>query len=131
MELCAGRASSVPGIGTSLLRETEFNENQNAEGHQVFRANLPISPTTHHFHSAADGQLGGIMKVYRDWRISGDDQWVRNLYPKVKRSIDYCIKTWDPDRKGVIEEPHHNTYDIEFWGPTGFATTFYLGLYMQ
>lgn len=123
-------AQAVPHLFPALersLRETEFNENQNAEGHQVFRANLPISPTTHHFHSAADGQLGGIMKVYRDWRISGDDQWVRNLYPKVKKSIDYCIKTWDPDRKGVIEEPHHNTYDIEFWGPTGFATTFYLG----
>jgi len=26
-----------------------------------------------------------------------------------------------------VEEPHHNTYDIEFWGPTGFATSFYLG----
>ncbi|MGN7783929.1 GH116 family glycosyl hydrolase [Niabella sp. 22666] len=123
-------AQAVPHLFPALersLRETEFNENQNADGHQVFRANLPISPTTHNFHSAADGQLGGIMKVYRDWRISGDDQWMRNLYPKVKKSLDYCIKTWDPDRKGVIEEPHHNTYDIEFWGPTGFATTFYLG----
>ncbi len=123
-------AQAVPHLFPALersLRETEFNENQNADGHQVFRANLPISPATHNFHSAADGQLGGIMKVYRDWRISGDDQWIRNLYPKVKKSLHYCITTWDPKRKGVIEEPHHNTYDIEFWGPTGFATTFYLG----
>jgi len=27
----------------------------------------------------------------------------------------------------VLEEPHHNTYDIEFWGPDGMCTSFYLG----
>jgi hypothetical protein len=27
----------------------------------------------------------------------------------------------------VVEEPHHNTYDIEFWGPDGMCTSFYLG----
>ena len=45
----------------------------------------------------------------------------------VKKSLDYCISTWDPKNKGVIEEPHHNTYDIEFWGPDGMCTSFYLG----
>lgn len=34
---------------------------------------------------------------------------------------------WDPDRTGVLVEPHHNTYDIEFWGPDGMCTSFYLG----
>ena len=29
--------------------------------------------------------------------------------------------------KGVIEEPHHNTYDIEFWGPDGMHSSFYIG----
>ena len=28
---------------------------------------------------------------------------------------------------GVVEEPHHNTYDIEFWGPDGMCSSFYLG----
>ena len=41
--------------------------------------------------------------------------------------MDYCIRTWDPRNKGVIEEPHHNTYDIEFWGPEALCTGFYLG----
>ena len=27
----------------------------------------------------------------------------------------------------MIEEPHHNTYDIEFWGPDGMCNSFYLG----
>ena len=109
------------------LRHTEFNENQNEEGHQMFRANLPITPVLHNFHAASDGQLGGIMKVHREWRISGDNAWLEEIYPKVQRSMDYCIRTWDPDHKGAVAEPHHNTYDIEFWGPTGFATSFYAG----
>jgi len=88
---------------------------------------LPIRPVVHDFHAAADGQLGGIMKVFREWRISGDTEWLRSLWPKVKRSLDYCIETWDPGHKGWVEEPHHNTYDIEFWGPDGMCTSFYLG----
>jgi uncharacterized protein (DUF608 family) len=109
------------------LRQTEFNESQDDRGHQTFRSNLPIRPVTHTFHAASDGQLGGIMKVYRDWRISGDTAWLKSLWPKVKQSLDYGITTWDPKGKGILEEPHHNTYDIEFWGPDGMCTSFYLG----
>ncbi len=123
-------AQAIPHLFPALersLRHTEFCENQNKEGHQNFRANLPIQPNTHDFHSAADGQLGGIMKVYRDWRIYGNNEWLKKMYPMVKTSMDYCINTWDPRQKGVIEEPHHNTYDIEFWGPDGMHTSFYIG----
>lgn len=123
-------AQAIPHLFPSLersLRHTEFCENQNKEGHQTFRASLPIRPLKHDFHAAADGQLGGIMKVYREWRISGDNAWLTKMYPLVKTSLDYCQKAWDPRSKGVIEEPHHNTYDIEFWGPDGMCTSFYLG----
>ncbi len=109
------------------LRETEFLVSQDETGHQQFRSNLPIRPVLHNFYAAADGQLGGIMKVHREWRISGDTDWMAKLWPKVKQSLDYCIRTWDPRERGVLEEPHHNTYDIEFWGPNGFSTSFYLG----
>lgn len=134
---CAGSCTHVWNYAQALphlfpdlersLRETEFNESQDERGHQAFRASLPIRPTPHDFHSAADGQLGGIMKVYREWRISGDGDWLRGLWPQVRRSLEYCIETWDPAHKGVLEEPHHNTYDIEFWGPDGMCTSFYLG----
>lgn len=109
------------------LRQTEFGENQDEQGHQAFRAFLPIRANRHDGVAASDGQLGGIMKVYRDWRIAGDTAWLRNLWPRVRRSLDYCIAAWDPDRRGVLFEPHHNTYDIEFWGPDGMCASFYLG----
>jgi hypothetical protein len=67
------------------------------------------------------------MKMYRDWRISGDTEWLKKMYPKVVESMNYSIRTCDPRSTGTLEEPHHNTYDIEFWGPDGMCTSFYLG----
>jgi len=123
-------AQAIPHLFPALersLRGTEFCENQSVEGHQNFRATLPIQPADHNFHAAADGQLGGIMKVFREWRICNNTEWLQKIYPMVKVSMDYCIQTWDPHEKGIIEEPHHNTYDIEFWGPDGMHTSFYIG----
>jgi uncharacterized protein (DUF608 family) len=123
-------AQALPHLFPRLersIRETEFGINQDTQGHQAMRAALPIRSTSHDFYAAADGQLGGILKVYRDWRIGGDTAWVRSLWPKVRASIDYCIRTWDPRRTGLIEEPHHNTYDIEFWGVDGMCSSIYLG----
>ncbi len=123
-------AQSIPHLLPTLersLRRTEFNECQDERGHQQFRAPLPIAPSAHGFHAAADGQLGGIMKVYRDYLIYGDKAWLEELWPKVKMSLDYCINTWDKLGEGILREPHHNTYDIEFWGPDGMCGSFYLG----
>jgi uncharacterized protein (DUF608 family) len=123
-------AQAIPHLFPSLergLRETEFYVSQDERGHQRFRTSLPIRPTRHDFHAASDGQLGCIMKAYREWRISGDTPWLERIWPKIVQSIEYCIATWDPRGVGVLEEPHHNTYDIEFWGPDGMCTSFYLG----
>ncbi len=135
---CAGTCTHVWNYAQALchlfprmersVRETELMEDMDSAGHQNYRAALPIRPVAHNYYlPAADGQLGGIMKMYRDWRISGDSAWLRRLYSRVKTSLDYCIKTWDPRHHGVLEEPHHNTYDIEFWGPDGMCTSIYLG----
>jgi uncharacterized protein (DUF608 family) len=123
-------AQAVPHLFPKLertLRGVEFFASQDSEGHQTFRAALPIRPVATTFYAASDGQLGGIMKMYRDWRISGNTEWLKKMYPQVVKSMDYCIKTWDPRATGTLEEPHHNTFDIEFWGPDGMCTSFYLG----
>ena len=119
-------ANLFPNLERSL-REQELLRSLDENGHVNFRAALPDGPSEWAGLPAADGQLGGIMKVYRDYSISGDQKWLKKMYAPTKRSLDYCIETWDPKHKGIVEEPHHNTYDIEFWGPDGMNTSIYLG----
>ena len=123
-------AQSISHLFPSLertLRESEYIYSLDENGHQLFRTPLPIQEGVHDFHSASDGQLGCIIKLYRDFTISGDINFLKKFYPYAKRSLDYCIRTWDPDEKGALFEPHHNTYDIEFWGADSMCTGFYLG----
>ncbi|MDB5324907.1 MAG: hypothetical protein JWM57_476 [Phycisphaerales bacterium] len=122
-------AQAMPHLFPNLertLREQEFERSMDERGHVQFRAALPDGPAPHDYHAAADGQLGGILKLFRDWQISGDRAWLARLYPLARRSLEYCIRTWDPDRRGTLAEPHHNTYDIEFWGPDGMCTSIYV-----
>jgi uncharacterized protein (DUF608 family) len=123
-------AQAMPHLYPQLertLRDLELFRSMDDQGHVKFRGAIPDGPVDHSGPAAADGQLGGIMKVFRDWQISGDATWLKRMYPLAKRSIDYCIATWDPDHRGALFEPHHNTYDIEFWGPDGMCTSIYLG----
>src|SRR5581483_3783584 len=125
-------AQSVAHLFPSLergLRETELQYNQDEWGHQYCRTALPIRsiPEGHQFPDAVDGQLGGIIKTYREWRISGDTAWLRRWWPRIRASLDYCIRTWDPDHHGWLTEPQVNTYDAELWGPNSMCTSLYLG----
>jgi hypothetical protein len=79
-------AQALPHLFPALERGPARDRVQRVAGrarHQTFRAALPIRPTAHSFHAAADGQLGGVLKVYREWRISGDEGWLRKLWPRV------------------------------------------------
>ena len=58
------------------------------------------------------------------WAIRFRSYAVADRY--LDAGLDYCIERWDPDHKGALFEPHHNTYDIEFWGADGMCTSFYL-----
>ncbi len=126
-------AQALPHLFPDLergFRQSEFQQSQNEDGYQNFRVEIPELPLQQYpslNHAAADGQLGGIMKIYREWKISGNIEWLREFWPLVRKSLDYCIETWDPQQLGILVEPHHNTYDIEFWGPDGMCSSFYLG----
>jgi uncharacterized protein (DUF608 family) len=122
-------AQSLPHLFPSLertLREQELLRSMDESGHIQFRAALPDGEPSHNYFAAADGQLGGILKLFRDFHINGDLEWLKSLYPFAKRSLDYCINQWDPQRQGGLFEPHHNTYDIEFWGPDGMCGSIYI-----
>jgi len=71
--------------------------------------------------------MGSVLKLYREWQISGDEPFLRRLWPRAKAALEYAWTSWDKDRDGVMEGEQHNTYDIEFYGPNTMMGTLYLG----
>ncbi|MFH1074089.1 MAG: GH116 family glycosyl-hydrolase [Candidatus Firestonebacteria bacterium] len=109
------------------LRELDYKYNMYPDGKMGFRIQLPIGSGISKYHPAADGQMGGIMKLYREWKLCGNDKWLRKLWPAAKKALEYAWSNWDKDKDGVMEGVQHNTYDVEFYGKNSFITTWYLG----
>ena len=80
-------------------------------------------------YAAADGQMGQIIKTYLDWKLCGDTEWLRGLWPQIQKGLSFAWIPggWDANRDGVMEGVQHNTYDVEFYGPNPLGTVYYLG----
>jgi uncharacterized protein (DUF608 family) len=116
-----------PPLARSML-EAHFAHSMSDDGFIQFRMPLPLGTKAQAgFVPAADGQMGLILQVYREWLICGDEAWLRRVWPLAKRALEFAWKYWDADRDGVMEGVQHNTYDIEFWGPNTMMGSLYLG----
>ena len=114
------------------MRDADYANNLRPDGGMPFRLQLPIGSGFWNFRPCADGQFGGVIKVYRDWKICGDIEWLRCLWPAVKRSIEFAWSRdnqdrWDPDQTGVLWGRQHHTLDMELFGPNAWLTGMYLG----
>ena len=114
------------------MRELDYTYNQNDNGGMPFRLQLPLGRERSKFRPCVDGQMGGIIKTYREWKMYGDDEWLRKWWPKVKKSLEYAWEPtseerWDPERSGVITGRQHHTLDMELYGPNAWLNTFYIG----
>jgi len=111
------------------MRQVEFGYATDDNGLMSFRVNLPLERAKEFGKAAADGQMGCIMKMYRDWQLSGDDELLKKLWPNVKKAVEFCWIEggWDADRDGVMEGCQHNTMDVEYYGPNPQMGVWYLG----
>ncbi|WP_195572245.1 GH116 family glycosyl-hydrolase [Paenibacillus sp. 1001270B_150601_E10] len=114
------------------MRDLDYRYNQREDGRMQFRLTLPLGRMAYNHRACADGQFGGVMKTYRDWKICGDTEWLKTLWPEVKKSIEYAWAAtnedqWDVDQDGVLEGRQHHTLDMELFGPNAWLNGFYLG----
>jgi len=115
------------------MRRVEFQHATDARGRMDFRVDLPLdrppAESACKHVAAADGQMGCLLKLYRDWQLSGDDALLRALYPHAKRALEFCWIPggWDADRDGLMEGCQHNTMDVEYFGPNPQMGFWYLG----
>lgn len=123
------------------MREIEFLHNTFDDGFQTHRSIIPLGDYYFNGPAAADGHMGTIVRAYREWRLSGDDQWLAKIWPKVKLALEFAWtgsgesslqkvgahqQAWDPGKIGILSGEQHNTYDINFYGPTSMTTSIYL-----
>ena len=107
------------------MRRIEFLLETDEEGRMTFRTRKVFGKPQWDYHPAADGQMGSVLRIYRDLLIGGDMEEVRRLWPKAKLSLEYARVYWDANGDGVLDAQQHNTYDIEFYGENSLTNSIY------
>lgn len=130
---CAGTCTHVWNYAQALAflfpeleisaRRTEFLEETDEEGNMAFRAKRFLEGRKWDMLPATDGQLGSILRVYREWKLTGDGDFLREVWPKLVQALEFSLRTWDEDGDGVLDSKQHNTYDIEFYGITSLTNS--------
>jgi len=109
------------------MREIDFLHNTRPGGNMAFRTLAPLPAEVLWEHApAADGQMGCVVRAYREWQLSGDAEFLKRLWPKIREALEFAWKEWDADRDGLMEGCQHNTYDVEFYGPNPLTGFIYL-----
>jgi non-lysosomal glucosylceramidase len=115
------------------MRRLEFVVETDDQGYMNFRGMKTFDEQfIWHFaegqrpEAAVDGQMGSVLRVYREWLLSGDREWLELVWSGVKRAISYAAPHWDLDHDGVLDGKQHNTYDIEFYGPNPLCGIYHL-----
>lgn len=113
------------------IRETEMRYNLYSDGKMGMRTTLPLGASPWGFRACLDGQMGTVLKMYREWKLSGEDAFLRRHWGEVKRIIQYAWSDenpdrWDPERSGVLTGRQHHTLDMELFGPSSWLEGLYL-----
>ncbi|MBU7004371.1 MAG: hypothetical protein HXS50_02305 [Theionarchaea archaeon] len=114
------------------MREVDLKFQMGEDGRIPHRTVLPLYlPRWHQDEGtsavyAADGHCGTILKTYREYRISGDAEFLKGNWSNLKRALQYAIDTWDPDEDGIFDGPQWNTYDCHLYGHNSFVSGLYL-----
>lgn len=121
------------------MRDLEFQYQITDEGETKFRLPMPlgrewclhITPIGDRRHACVDGQMGLIIKTYRERKISGDTSWLKSNWDKVKLALSYTWSKnnpdlWDPEKSGVITGMQHHTLDVELFGANSWLQGFYM-----
>ncbi len=75
------------------LRDNEYKYSLLDSGEMVFRIALPfwreekanLFPLNEKARPCVDGQMGEIIKTFREWKFSGDTEWLNGIWHNVKK----------------------------------------------
>ncbi len=113
------------------MRENTMKYALDKSGKSSFRVTLPRGREPWDFRACVDGQMGEVIKCYREWKMSGDTEWLKAHADEIFSMLEYAWSDenpdeWDRDRDGVMEGRQHHTLDMELFGPSSWLQGFYL-----
>ena len=113
------------------MRETELHYDTDENGCMQFRTMLPLGRPRGDFLPCLDGQMATVIKIYRDWKLTGDGLWVKDHWQHIKGILEYAwseqnVHEWDRNKDGVLEGRQHHTLDRELFGPSSWLQGMYL-----
>ncbi len=79
----------------------------------------------HNDHWAVDGQAGCILRVWREHQMSSDARFLRRLWPRVKKSLEFLIAR-DSGLNGIMDGAQHNTLDADWFGQVAWLSSLYV-----
>ncbi len=113
------------------MRENTMVHGTYEHGKTTFRIPLPLGRRLEKsFRACVDGQMGEVIKCYREWKISGDDEWLRKHADSIFSMLEYAwsdsnLDAWDANCDGVLEGRQHHTLDTELFGENSWLQGFY------
>lgn len=129
---CAGTCTHVwhyaqamgrifPELEKNLREKTDFVVIDELSGGIDFRGGMANK-------NAADGQAGIVLRAYRDYQMSTNDEFLKKHWKNIKLTLQYLINLDKEDGKanGTIYGEQHNTLDAEWYGNIPVITSLYL-----
>ncbi len=129
---CAGTCTHVwhyaqamgrifPELEKNLREKTDFAVIDDISGGINFRGGLTKN-------YAADGQAGIVLRAYRDYQMSTNDEFLKKNWKNIKLALQYLINLdkEDGEANGTIFGEQHNTLDAEWYGNIPVITSLYL-----
>lgn len=130
---CAGTCTHVwhyaqsparlfPALERDLRQRTDYGiAFREKDGFMDFRAGAAGRDCT-------DGQAGVILRTYREHLFSKDDKFLKGVYPRMKKALEFLIaqdaRDGEPD--GLPFGEQHNTLDAEWYGNVPVLCSLYL-----
>ncbi len=109
-----------PEISRDQRRRVDFGLALGEDGAIHYRGEV-------HDHHADDGQCGRILGVLREHQMSPDDGFLREIWPKVKKAVEFMLRR-DPNGDGLLDGPQPNTLDAAWYGQISFTSSLYLAM---
>ena len=149
-EGCGQQGGSCPGTCTHVwnyayalpylfpnlersIRTNHYKYDMDKIGGLAFRTKVPLGRPQDNKQSfaCADGQFGDVLKVYREFKLCGDVEWLSSIWKDVVKSIEYAWHPenpfkWDPEKTGHLSGRQHHTLDMELYSPNSWLDGFYV-----